>query len=151
MTDRDTPIRLADIIPLAFPHGGMTVSGCGAGRMMDVDEIRIEAERQIAAALDEVRATFGADTIPDFAMGMVRETLTVTPINHHQTPPTKDETMEDMSDILVAVIKTAREHETALNEIRAEMGLAALPKSALIRELEDGGVRTIVEDAVLGR
>lgn len=27
MIDRDTPIRLADIIPLAFPHGGMTVSG----------------------------------------------------------------------------------------------------------------------------
>jgi len=23
----DTPVRLADIIPLAFPHGGMTVSG----------------------------------------------------------------------------------------------------------------------------
>lgn len=27
MTDTTTPIRLADIIPLAFPHGGMTTSG----------------------------------------------------------------------------------------------------------------------------
>jgi hypothetical protein len=25
--DRDTPLRLADAIALAFPHGGMTVSG----------------------------------------------------------------------------------------------------------------------------
>ncbi|MDQ0317347.1 excisionase [Amorphus orientalis] len=26
-TDPDAPVRLADILPLAFPHGGMTVNG----------------------------------------------------------------------------------------------------------------------------
>jgi hypothetical protein len=104
----DTPLRLADIIPIAFPHGGMSVSGLRREAKRGRLAVEVIANKQFTTlnAIERMRSLCRADQSGQDSGSNLKNSTPRASAN--ATPPGSSLT-ERSKSALAALHKTARE------------------------------------------
>lgn len=106
--DPDTPLRLADAVAAAFPHGGMTVSGLRREAQRGRLVIEVIAHKQFVTlrAIERMRSLCRAEQLGQDSGSNL--TSSTPPANDSAAPPGLSLT-ERSKSALAALHKTARE------------------------------------------